>query len=381
MYVYIVKRVLFFLPAIFLIILFSFLLLQYSPGNPVDRLLNKEGVYESELSPSQTNEAIRTELTRKLGLNLPVFYFSFSSLKEHKVSIHKNTSEMDAYIPYIRFNSHNQMQRWLVGDGVYSKGIINGDFGNSWVSGQSVSSILAPRVKWSLLLTLISVFLAYIISIPIGIYSAAVPHSLYSRILNIVFAVLFSIPVFWLATLLMLVFCNPYVLDILPSTGVSPAGGFQTNLSFSKIIINTIPYLILPVICYTYSSLAFLSGIVRTSINDVLREDYIRTARAKGLSEKAILLRHAFRNSLLPLITIFSHVLPLAFSGSVIIETIFTIPGMGLAIFQSLSAQDYPVIISVFLITGVLTMISFLLSDILYALADPRISFNKKSAG
>ena len=112
---------------------------------------------------------------------------------------------------------------------------------------------------------------------------------------------------------------------------------------------------------------------------NILKEDFIRTARAKGLAEKTILYRHAFRNALLPIISIFSHVLPFAVSGSVIIETIFTIPGMGLAIFQSLSSQDYPVIISVFMITGVFTMAAFLFSDIVYAMVDPRISYNSNS--
>jgi peptide/nickel transport system permease protein len=166
-------------------------------------------------------------------------------------------------------------------------------------------------------------------------------------------------------------------MNILPSSGVSPSGGFSESATFPEIFLHSIPYLILPTICYTYSSLAFLSGSVKASVQEILNEDYIRTARAKGLSEKTILYRHAFRNSLLPLISIFSHVLPLAVSGSVIIETIFTIPGMGLAIFQSLSSQDYPVIIAVFMITGVFTMAAFLISDIVYALVDPRISFNR----
>ncbi|MBL0033677.1 MAG: ABC transporter permease [Bacteroidetes bacterium] len=134
----------------------------------------------------------------------------------------------------------------------------------------------------------------------------------------------------------------------------------------------------IPTITYTYSSFAFLTGNVKSTIGDILKQDYIRTARAKGLNEKRILYKHALPNALLPLITIFSHVFPYAIGGSVVLETIFNIPGMGLTIFQSISSQDYPVVITIFLFTGIITMLGFLLSDILYAVADPRISFQNK---
>jgi peptide/nickel transport system permease protein len=113
-------------------------------------------------------------------------------------------------------------------------------------------------------------------------------------------------------------------------------------------------------------------------MSEILKEDYIRTAYAKGLHENKILYKHALRNALLPMITIFSHIFPAAIGGSVILETVFTIPGMGLTIFQAINAQDYPVIIGVFTITGIITMAAFLLSDILYAVADPRISYTKE---
>jgi ABC-type dipeptide/oligopeptide/nickel transport system permease component len=379
MRLYIAKRILFFIPAVLLVVLFSFILLQQAPGNPVDRLMNLEGSYENEMNPGINNEAQKKELSHRLGLDLPVFYWSIKSLKEHRQENNVSTSSLSAYIPYISFHPKNQFHRWLLGDGEFSNGIIHGDFGISWITGQSVYALLSPRIKWSFLFSLIAILFAYLISIPAGLRSAANPGSRFDRWSTILFMILFSLPVFWFATILMLVFCNPDVMNILPSSGVSPAGGFLESATFPEIFFNSIPYLILPTICYTYGSLAFLSGSVKASVGDILKEDYIRTARAKGLSEKTILYRHAFRNALLPLISIFSHVLPMAVSGSVIIETIFTIPGMGLAIFQSLSSQDYPVIITVFMITGVFTMAAFLISDIVYALVDPRISFNRNS--
>ena len=136
------------------------------------------------------------------------------------------------------------------------------------------------------------------------------------------------------------------------------------------------PYLILPVITYTYGSFAFLSRIMRIGMIEVVSQDYIRTARAKGLGEKKVILKHALRNSLLPILTVFASIFPVAIGGSVIIEVIFSIPGMGVEVYNSILNYDYPMIITVFTITGFLTMLGYLIVDILYAVVDPRISYS-----
>lgn len=362
-----------------LVVLLSFILLHYAPGDPVERILSDQGIYGDDLLSNSTDQKLKEELTEKLGLNLPLFYFSVGSLSEKENQISTGSTTLKNYIPAISLHSTNQFHRWLIGDGKTSGGIIRGDLGISWATKEDVSSILSSRIKWSFLFAIVSVILAYIISIPTGLHAAANKNSQFSRWTTIIFAILFSLPSFWFATLLMLLFCNPDVLNILPSSGIGPAGGFPNGTGMLTIILHSLPYLILPTICYTYSSLAFLSGSIRVSVEDILKEDYIRTARAKGLNEKKVLYKHALRNALLPMITIFSHVLPFAVSGSVILETIFTIPGMGQAIFFSLNAQDYPVIINVFMLTGIFTMSAFLLGDILYAIADPRISFTQQT--
>ena len=135
------------------------------------------------------------------------------------------------------------------------------------------------------------------------------------------------------------------------------------------------PYLILPIITYTYGSFAFLSRIMRIGMIDIVSQDYIRTARAKGLGEKKVILKHALRNSLLPIITVFAAIFPMAIGGSIIIEMIFSIPGMGLEIFTSILNYDYPMIVTVFTLSGFLTMLGYLIADILYAVVDPRISY------
>ncbi|MBL0103577.1 MAG: ABC transporter permease [Bacteroidetes bacterium] len=238
--------------------------------------------------------------------------------------------------------------------------------------------ILRSRIGWSLFFTLLSVVLAYLISIPLALKLASRPQAKYARPITLFLDIIYSLPSFWIATLLMFLFCNPDIMNLFPSSGIMPTGGYPEGTGFFERLGGTIPYLILPTITYTYSSFAFLTGSLRASIEEILKQDYIRTAYAKGLSEKTILYKHAFRNALLPVITIFSHVFPFAIGGSVILESLFTIPGMGLTIFQSITAQDYPVIITVFLLTGFITMSGFLFSDILYSIADPRISITKK---
>ncbi|HCK20728.1 MAG TPA: diguanylate cyclase, partial [Bacteroidetes bacterium] len=151
---------------------------------------------------------------------------------------------------------------------------------------------------------------------------------------------LYSMPAFWVATLLLMNFANPDVIRLFPSSGVAPTGGIPEGSSWWEWLRITLPYLVLPTICYTYAQLAFLSRITRVAALEVLQQDYIRTARAKGLSEGKVLYRHAFRNALLPVITVFANVFPAAIGGSVILETIFTIPGMGRAIIEAIYQED-----------------------------------------
>ncbi len=368
MITYIIKRILLIIPSLLFVIILSFILLNYSPGNPADRLLSDQSSEATNANSINTFELKR--LREKLGIDLPVFYFSIT---EGKI-INNNIP-----VPLIVYNKKNRFDNWFFGDGIYNHGIIRGDLGRSWMTGQKVSSVIGDHIGWSLLLTIISVILAWLISVPLGIKIAKKAGSSFDRRMRILFSILFSLPAFWLATLLMFTFSNPGVLNILPSSGVSPAGGFEPSISFFQKIILTIPYLILPTICYTYASVAFVSSAVRSSMIQTLEQDYIRTARAKGLSEKIVIRRHAWRNSLLPIITIFSHLFPAVIGGSVILETVFSIPGMGLTIYQSIISLDYPVVIAIFLVTGIITLSGFLITDIIYAVLDPRISFQKNT--
>ena len=486
------RRLLFFLPTLVVISLLSFLISISAPGDPVDRLLPTAGTSGETGLVSKRIMEERQAMRHRLGLDLPAFYLSVSSLSmAAEMPDFQNPEEEEAWrrltqlcgnakaatnvyqafdswleahttldlsalpdsayllvrqssaivrslrqsgnteliqssidrmleryssftaldklangalstrsavdslqvqstqwknlIPVVRWHTQNQYHRWLFGDGhwltgngaIETKGVIRGDFGRSYTTKLPVSIILRQRIGWSLFFTCTSVLLAYLISLPIGLRAASKPHSLFDRSSSVVLFLLYSMPAFWLATLLLMNFANPDVLKWFPASGVAPAGGFPAGTGWWGRITGTIPYLVLPTICYTYAQLAFLSRMTRVSTLEIYGQDFIRTARAKGLSARTVLYRHAFRNALLPIITVFANVFPAAIGGSVILETVFSIPGMGREIVQAIYQQDYPVIVAVFTLTGVLTLAGYLLADILYSIADPRITWKR----
>jgi peptide/nickel transport system permease protein len=302
----------------------------------------------------------------------------FEKVKENYSNILGSTTRWKNYIPKITFYGfHNQYHRWLFGDGgTYSKGLLlHGDFGTSYVTHQPISEVIYSKIGWSLFFSMLSVFFAYLVSIPIGVRAAANRGSRFDRFSSLFLFILYSMPSFWLATLLIMTFANTDVLSWLPVSGIKPALGYPDGASFWEMMKISVPYIILPLICYSYSSFAFLSRTMRVSMLDVVGQDYIRTARAKGLSENKVIWKHGFRNALLPIITVFANVFPAAIGGSVIIESIFSIPGMGSEAIYAIQLNNYPMIIAILTITGFLTLLGYLISDILYALVDPRISY------
>jgi peptide/nickel transport system permease protein len=185
--------------------------------------------------------------------------------------------------------------------------------------------------------------------------------------------------VFWIGTLAITFLANPEFISIFPSSGLrSPA--FSKNWSAWRQFLDYAWHLALPMIVYVYADFAFISRQMRSSMLEVIRQDYIRTARAKGLAERTVIYRHALRNALIPLITLVAALIPNLIGGSVIIESIFSIPGMGELSFKALVARDYPMIMAVFTISAILTLVGMLVADVLYSLADPRISYGKKSS-
>jgi peptide/nickel transport system permease protein len=496
---YLLKRILFFIPTLIIISLLAFVISVNAPGDPLDRMVSAQE-NSGEMSSQSVNTAREKERWRKkLGLDLPVFYFSVTnaatpdtlyrvyndnertalkrlistygnwesinhwnssvhqlsraleslqpdslvfaqfgknivldtiidakqrtntmlySYNENQIILQLNTLKQYAtqysyfasakdeiysasnayaaleqtatkyktYLPKIYFHGYNQYHRWIFGDGnmftgkasTDCKGLIRGDFGYSYETKLPVSNVIGDRMRWSLFFTFVSVVLAYLISLPLGIRAAASKNSIFDKTSSVVLFILYAMPTFWVATILLMSFANTEALHLFPASGIQPVTGIPDDASWLEKIRLHLPYLILPTIAYTYSQLAFLSRITRVSMLEVIGQDYIRTARAKGLSETKVIYTHAFRNALLPIITIFSNIFPAAIGGSVILETIFTIPGMGEQMFHAILTKDYPVIIDVFTLTGILTLLGYLIADILYAVADPRISYSSK---
>jgi len=259
-----------------------------------------------------------------------------------------------------------QYPRWLVR-------MFMLDFGNSIKDNRPVWDHIKESVPVSLIFTLTSFILAYLIAIPLGIYSATHQYSTGDKVTTVILFILYSLPNFWVATMAIVFFGGGDFLSIFPVSGLHSVG--VESLTSWQYFLDLMHHVALPLIIWTYGSFSALSRYMRGSMLEVIRQDYIRTARAKGLSERMVTYKHALRNSLIPIITMLANLLPLAISGSIIIESIFSIPGMGQLSFNAVLYRDYPIIMAVTTISAMLTLFGILLSDLLYAIVDPRITF------
>ena len=314
----------------------------------------------------------------------------FNLIKEVRKQMELNQTRWKTYIPSIKwYGMNSQYHWWLLGDIFHSnkterKGVIRGDFGISYADSQPIKDKIWEKVGISFTLSLFSILIAYLISIPIGIYSAYKKDSIADRGMSLILFILYSLPTFFVGTVLLLFFANPDFLVWFPESGIKDPIIWSNHPEWSdsfwdifnwERIKHQAPYLVLPLFTYTYGSFAFLSRIMRVGMIEIVSQDYIRTARAKGLSEGKVVLKHALRNSLLPIVTVFAAIFPMSVGGSVIIEVIFSIPGMGTEMFNAILNYDYPMIIAFFTLIGFLTMVGYLIADLLYAIVDPRISY------
>ena len=258
----------------------------------------------------------------------------------------------------------------------YWANLIRLDFGVSLVTREPVISTLVEKLQYSLSLSLTSLLLGYLIALPIGIYSAVDKDSLLDRTTTVTLFMLYSLPSFFVGTLLLFWFSEG---SSIPWLRWFPIGGWSSPDSAELTTIarmrDVVWHLVLPVICMTYGSFAALSRYMRSGLLGVISSDYVRTARAKGLPESRVILTHAVRNGLLPVITLLAGLLPAILGGSVIVEVIFDVPGMGRWLIESIYQRDYNVIMGVQLLSTLLVLFGILLSDLGYALVDPRIRY------
>ncbi len=246
--------------------------------------------------------------------------------------------------------------------------IIDGNLGYSFRDGRPVTEVVIERIPATLSLMSTGIFLAFLIGIPMGIYAAIKRNKPfdYAALTYVNFGL--AVPSFWIALMAMLFLSLK--IDIFP------AGGMRANYDEFDIL-DRLHHLALPALVFAFGATATKTRYMRSSMLEVIRQDYIRTARAKGLTEKTVIMKHAVRNALLPIITLLGFQLPLLFGGTLLIELIFAWPGLGRLAYESILVRDYQTIMGVTMFTSILVVLGNLIADVLYAVVDPRIQFGK----
>jgi peptide/nickel transport system permease protein len=316
MIAFIIRRLLLLIPVLLVVGVIVFSLLHLAPGDPASMMLGREATLEQK-------EALREQL----GLNEPLAV---------------------------------QFVDWFWG-------VLRLDFGDSIFIGKPVTEALLDRVEPTGLLALYSLTLTVAIAIPAGVIAALRPNSLLDRFLMIVSISGAAIPGFFFGILLILLFA--VILDWLPSGGYVDIGDDP---------IKHLSYMVLPSVALGFSGAGFLARIVRSTMLDVLNEEYVRTAYAKGLPQRHVILGHALRNALIPVMTVIGILLASLLGGAVVIETVFNIPGMGRLVVQSVTRRDFPVVQGAVMTIAAVEVLVMLLIDILYVFVDPRIRYGSK---
>ncbi len=251
---------------------------------------------------------------------------------------------------------------------LYLEGMVTGNWGLSYFYTESAFNVVASRIPATLLLMVPSLILTVLVGILMGILSVRRPYSFVDRFLSSFAFFFYSMPVFWLGFILLTFFAV--------TLGVLPAGGMTSITTTGFDVVDYLRHLVLPMTALTLINLASFSLLVRSSMIEVLDQNYIVTARGKGLSERMVFYRHALRNGLLPTVTMLGLFVGSILTGAILTETVFSWPGLGSLTFDSISRRDYPVVLALFFIFSILTILSNLITDIVYGLLDPRITYD-----
>ncbi len=356
MTIYLIRRLLLMLPTLLGITAVVFFIMAAAPGDVAELLLSREG--EMKAGDRQA----RVEYIRqRYGLDDPL-------LVQYGRWLHKI--------------SPVGVQPDDAGGNPGGFGFKTPDLGHSFVKNRSVLTLVGEALPVTLLLNVITIPVVYGLAIMMGVYAARHRGRSFDVTSGVAMMALWSIPAIWAGVVVQGFLANDQYVRWFPTVGLHSlradsmpflphfAGGFQPGW-----ILDMLWHLALPILCLSYGSLAVLSKLSRGAVLENIVSDYVRTARAKGVSERDVLWRHAFRNSLLPLITVAAHIIPGLLAGSIIVETIFGIPGMGRLMIEAIKLKDQEVVMASTLVGGVLTLVSYLIADVLYALADPRVSY------
>lgn len=321
MLTYVAKRLAGFVPLLLGISFVSFMVMAMAPGSPVDLM--------TDLNPKASPEA-KEKLEKYYGLDQPL------------------------YVQY----------------GLWLGRVVHGDLGTSFSRDRRpVLDKILEALPITLMLNVLDLVLVLAMAIPIGVYAAARQHSWFDRVTTVFVYMGFATPGFWLALLAMILFGG--VLGWLPISGLKSLD-YDSMTTMGKVW-DRVSHLILPVGISAVTGLAGMSRYMRSSMLEVMRQDYVQTARAKGLPERTVLTRHAMRNALLPVVTLLGLSIPDLIGGAVIAESIFAIPGMGRLFYTGVMQRDYPVVMGITLIGAVLTLVGNLVADLAYVAVDPRL--------
>lgn len=263
--------------------------------------------------------------------------------------------------------------------GIWLKNLATLDFGESFKDNQPVWRNIAERLPITVKLNVLSILVVYLVAIPLGVYSATRHNTLGDKLTTVAVFILFAVPVVWAATMALVFICGGDFYYFFPPGGLSSID-YDPSWPFWKKVQDQAWHLFLPVVLLSYGGFAGLSRYMRASMLEVLGQDYVQVARAKGLRERVVIVKHVMRNSLIPLVTMLAALLPALIGGSVIIETIFSIPGLGQLGYESVRARDYPTVMALYAVSAVLTLIGILISDLLLSVVDPRIAFGRRQA-
>lgn len=347
---YLVRRLITMVVVVFVSTFIIYMLLNLAPGGPLWEYTQSGGSRETQV----TGEDLK-RIEKMLGLDKPL---------------------------------HIRYLIWLAGDDWYDggarKGIIRGDLGESWkvASGVQVMEIFQSRIGNTILLSGSAILLALLIAIPVGIIAAVKQYSKSDYVVTTFSFFGIAMPVFWFGLMLILLFSLQFKAwhDTVPSLSwlpYLPPGGNESLFGpDAGSWGDRLTHLIMPCIVLSLLYTAGWSRYMRSSMLEVLKQDYVRTARAKGVIERLVIGKHALRNALIPLITVVVLQVPSLFGGAIITETIFAWNGMGRMYFQALNRGDWPIVMSFLLVTAVLFVIANLVADVLYTVVDPRIRFS-----
>jgi microcin C transport system permease protein len=328
------------LPTLFGITLISFVIINLAPGSPVEQRLQQlrfsgvSGGTSSGSSDFGVSEEVIEALKKQYGFDKPL---------------------------------HVRYWIWL-------KNLARLDFGESFSYEEPAIDVIISKFPVSLQFGLVSFFLVYLVCIPLGVFKAVKDGTSFDTLSSVVLFVLYSIPPLMLGILLIVFFAGGSFLDWFPMGELY--SDHYDDLSFFGKVADRVHHFVLPLICYMVGSFTVLTFLMKNSLLDEVRQDYVRTARAKGLDQKKVVFKHALRNALIPIATGFSSFLGVFFTGSLIVEQIFQLDGMGLLGYNSALSRDYNVIMGLIFIQSALALIGRLVSDFLYVAIDPRIDFS-----